>query len=296
MRAIAHGRDLASACSVEIRVADIMSFPVFTLSATQSLALAESLMSLARIRHIPVLEDGKVVGLVTHRDLLAASISALAPLTADERSSLQLSVPVSRIMRKEVWTIDPRALATNAARLMRDHGIGCLPVVDDGRLAGIVTEADLLRLVTDSLDLARPPRRWTAADAMTPSPITLSVDASLADARAAMDRHRIRHLPLLDGARPVAVVSDRDLRVAEVVYSEPAKARAVRAIQLLGTERAHAVRPSAPLDEVLLEMAERRLDAVVVLEDARLVGIVCALDGCRLLGQHLRADHGVRGK
>ena len=144
----------------EARVADAMTRAVYTLKATQSLPLAEAMMGLARVRHVPVVDDdGHVVGLVTHRDLLAAKISTLAPLSEDERSTLQLSVPVSRVMRTEVWTIRSDALALTAARIMREHRYGCLPVVDDGRLVGIVTEADLLTLLTESLDLAvRPPR------------------------------------------------------------------------------------------------------------------------------------------
>lgn len=117
-------------------------------------------MQLARIRNVPVVDDdAHVVGLVTHRDLLSASISALAPLTADERSTLQLAVPVSRIMRTDVWTVAPDAPAVSAARMMRDHRFGCLPVVQHRKLVGIVTESDLLRLVTESLELSTPSGR-----------------------------------------------------------------------------------------------------------------------------------------
>ena len=70
----------------ELRVADLMTRRVFTLTPQQSLPLAESMMGLLHVRHIPVVDDaGHVVGIVTHRDLLEAKISSLAPLSDDER-------------------------------------------------------------------------------------------------------------------------------------------------------------------------------------------------------------------
>lgn len=274
----------------ELRVSDLMSSPVFSLGPTQSLTLADSLMQMARIRHIPVVDGGKLVGLVTHRDLLAASLSALTPLSEDERSTLQLAVPVSRVMQTEVWTIQPKALAVTAARLMRDHRFGCLPVVEDDKLVGIITEHDLLAVVADALDLGPPPAAWTVERAMTPAPVALPPSATVAAARAAMDAYNIRHVPVTDlSGKPVGLVTDRDLRVVEAVFPEPAGARALHAIKVIGAEPPHAVAPSAPLDEVLVEMANRRVDAALVLEGARLVGILTSVDACRLLGQRLAA-------
>ena len=101
--------------SRELRVADLMTRSVCTLSPTQSLPLAEALMGLQRIRHIPVVDDaGRLVGLVTHRDLLAARISALSPLSNDERSTLELAVPVSKIMRRTIPTPSPRVTRLSA--------------------------------------------------------------------------------------------------------------------------------------------------------------------------------------
>jgi CBS domain-containing membrane protein len=143
----------------EIRVADLMTRAVYTVTPTQSLPLAESLMRRLRVRHLPVVaSDGRLVGIVSERDLLSAKISALAPLSDEERSTIQLAVPVSRVMEPNVWTIAPGALAVSAARIMREHRFGCLPVVERGRLVGVLSETDLLSLVTDALALTRPVR------------------------------------------------------------------------------------------------------------------------------------------
>lgn len=268
----------------ELRVADLMTRHVHTLTPMQSLPLAESLMGLHHIRHIPVVDERRrVVGLVTHRDLLAAKISALAPLSDDERSSLQLAVPVSRIMRVEVWTVAPDALAVNAARIMREHRFGCLPVVEDGRLAGILAEADLLAVLTDSLELDRPSRPWTIDRVMTRVPVTITPDTPLAEARAAMSRYAIRHLPVVDGGRPVSMVSDRDLRVAEAIFRETSRTPAAHVVRLLGDAEAHRVSPNALLDTVLRDMNRHHHDAVLVVEGERLVGIFTSTDACRLL-------------
>jgi CBS domain-containing membrane protein len=273
----------------ELRVADLMTRSVYTLTSTQSLSLAESLMGLKHIRHVPVVDaGGRVIGLVTHRDLLAAKISALSPLSADERSTLELSVPVSKVMRTEVWTIHPDALAINAVRIMRDHAIGCLPVLNDGLLVGILTEADLLGLVTDSLSLERPAPPWTVERAMTCAPVTIHADTTIADARAVMSRYAIRHLPVLDGDQPITMVSERELRVAEAVFREASRTPALHSVRLLGMDPVRRIAHDAPLDEVLDEMFHDRLEAVLVLKEGRLVGILSASDACRLLAEQVR--------
>lgn len=260
-----------------VRVSELMTRSVLTLNPTQSVPLAEALMALHRIRHIPVVDDsGALVGLVTHRDLLRAQIHALA-------------APVGRIMQTNVWTIGSSCLALSALRIMRDHRIGCLPVIDEGRLVGILTEADLLVLV-DSM-LSGPPERarWTVERVMTPAPVTLGPEATVAEARAKMTKYGVRHLPIAAGGHALSMISDRDLRVAEIVFDKIENAVAVRAARLVAVDPVRRVQRDAALDVVLLEMFAERLDAVLVVDGDRLVGILAASDACRILGEGLRA-------
>jgi len=131
-----------------LRVRDLMSTDLITLSAEETLDLAEEVMQLARIRHLPVTSGGRLVGLVTHRDLLKASVSALAGLSETEQDELLRGIRVSEIMNREVETIGPNAQLSDAALALLEHKWGCLPVVeDDEHLVGILTEADFLRLM-----------------------------------------------------------------------------------------------------------------------------------------------------
>ena len=125
-----------------IYVSDLMTSRVFTLRRTDTLQDVRSLMQLAKIRHIPVTEDGdRFVGLLTHRDLLGYAVSHLAEINREEQEEIESSILVGDIMQTDVRTVAPDTLLREAAEY------GCLPVLDgDNKLVGIITEADFLRL------------------------------------------------------------------------------------------------------------------------------------------------------
>jgi CBS domain-containing protein len=127
-------------------VGEIMRREFVSLQAGDRLDFVEDVMALGRIRHLPVLKDGKLVGIVSQRDLLANSLSKALDFDAQDRRSFLKSVDVSEAMTADVITVDERTEVDEAARLMIRHRIGCLPVVDaEGGLVGLVTETDLLR-------------------------------------------------------------------------------------------------------------------------------------------------------
>lgn len=132
-----------------MRVCDVMTREVYTLRHDKKVNIVKEIMDWANVRHVPIVdEEHRVVGLVTHRDLLRASISALdSSVPVSERGQHLWQIPVSELMCTEVRTISPDMSVRHTARIMREDKIGCLPVVDDGKLVGIVTEADLLALI-----------------------------------------------------------------------------------------------------------------------------------------------------
>lgn len=136
-----------------MKVRDLMTRDLVTLDATENLLLADDVMRLGRIRHLPVVDGEKLVGLVSHRDILRASVSSLAGLSRTEEASIKMSIPVEKVMRREVVTIGPEASALEACKIILEKKLGCLPVVsEDGALLGIVTEADFVELARRYLE------------------------------------------------------------------------------------------------------------------------------------------------
>ena len=131
-----------------VRVRDCMTAKVLTLDAGKRMIVVQEMMGWAHIRHIPVIEQGRrVVGIVSHRDLLHAAMSSAAVAPTVERKRYLGTIPLASVMRRDVQTIHPDASIQEAAVLMRDGKIGCLPVVADGKLVGIISEYDLLGVV-----------------------------------------------------------------------------------------------------------------------------------------------------
>jgi len=141
-----------------VLVKHIMSSPVVTFFAEQTLPHAEDVMRFKHHRHLPVVDDdNRLVGIVTHRDLLRAQPSTLIGLSETERRARQADVRVEQIMEREIWTVGLETLASVAGQTLLDHKFGCLPVVDDDRrLVGIVTERDYLRFAIKMLQMHDP--------------------------------------------------------------------------------------------------------------------------------------------
>jgi CBS domain-containing protein len=129
----------------ELMVRELMVTPVSTLRRNDTLDLADDLMSLGRIRHLPVLDEGRVVGVVSQRDLFRSALAVALGYGERAQKTLLKTLPVKEVMSEPAITIAPDATIQEATRLMLEHKIGCLPVVEGHTLVGIITETDLLR-------------------------------------------------------------------------------------------------------------------------------------------------------
>ena len=130
-------------------VRDIMTVEVTTLGRNDTLLLAKDIMNLGRVRHFPVVEDDELVGVVSQRDLYRASLGTVMQYGEKAQRAFLESVAVKEVMADPI-SISPDATVRDAARLMMEHKIGCLPVLKDSRLVGIVTETDMLQVVVDT--------------------------------------------------------------------------------------------------------------------------------------------------
>ncbi len=115
----------------------------FTISPDQTIPEAHEIMVQHGVRRLPVMKNGKLVGIVSREDIQSASPSKATSLSVGEITYLLAKTKIKQIMSKNIVTISPDALLEEAATLMRDQKVGFLPVVEDGRLVGIITESDI---------------------------------------------------------------------------------------------------------------------------------------------------------
>lgn len=128
-----------------MKVRDLMSVDPITVSPDTTVFDARQTMVKERIRHLLVTEGQRLLGIVTDRDIRLNLPSQATSLSVWEVNYLLARLTVEEVMTTGVIIIGPDQNARNAARLMLEHKIGALPVLDGGRLIGIITETDVLR-------------------------------------------------------------------------------------------------------------------------------------------------------
>jgi acetoin utilization protein AcuB len=140
-------------------VQDVMQTNLFTVTPDTTLPEAVRLTGQRGIRHLPVLDQDRLVGMLSDRDLKRAMASPATSLEAHELTYLLDRLCVAEIMTRAVITIGPTSPIEDAARLMVREKIGALPVTDGDRLVGLVTETDVLRLFVRALGAGEPSTR-----------------------------------------------------------------------------------------------------------------------------------------
>ena len=133
----------------ELKVRDVMTSDPTTLKRNDKLTLADDIMRLGRVRHLPVLDDDgqTLVGIVTQRDLFRDALAQALGYGRHAQRRILDTLSVKDVMATEVITVTPDSSLVEAARLLTARKIGCLPVVESGRLIGILTEGDFVSLI-----------------------------------------------------------------------------------------------------------------------------------------------------
>lgn len=129
-----------------MKVKDIMVRDVATLDVGDELSLANDIMKLGRIRHLPVVAGKKLVGIISERDLFRSSLVEALGHGPEKARDVMKAVRIQDIMVTNVITVSPEMEIKDAVQLMLKHKIGCLPVVAGEELIGLVTETDILQL------------------------------------------------------------------------------------------------------------------------------------------------------
>jgi CBS domain-containing protein len=136
----------------EFRVRDCMTREVKTVRRNQKLSIVDELMKVGGFRHVVVLdEEDEIAGVISHRDIFHGALSWLfGQGEIAHQRNLEL-VTAKQVMQSDVQTIGPDASIPEAARIMRENQIGCLPIAEQGQLLGIITEGDFLSLLSEQL-------------------------------------------------------------------------------------------------------------------------------------------------
>ena len=136
-----------------MRVKDLMSRPPITIVPDTPVFEARQMMQTQRVRHLLVLEHGRLVGIITDRDIRLNLPSPATSLSVWELNHLLSRLTVGEVMTKGVIVVEPSRDAREAAAILLAEKIGALPVMDDGFVVGIVTETDFLRAFVGSTPL-----------------------------------------------------------------------------------------------------------------------------------------------
>jgi CBS domain-containing protein len=277
-----HGEAVTRSHARELprRVRHVMTKKVTTVAPDDELALALQMMLWSSIRHLPVVDEGKLVGLVSDHDLLVHR--------RDGHVDGHLRTRVGEVMHRPVKTVHPDEDLRAAAALMAAARVRCLPVVIGDALVGILTSSDILaEHGRPYFETQRGPR---VSDVMTRTPFSYRADTRLFDVVLTMVREGVRHLPVLDEQRRVVgIITDRDIRV---VLGDPVHALARSDdFDLDDLTAAHAMTPrpvlvseNASLGDLARTLLDEEVGAVPVVDSERkLVGVASYVDLLRFV-------------
>jgi CBS domain-containing protein len=134
----------------ELLVEDRMTRDVRTLHRNDKLSVADELMRVGRFRHAVVVERGEIVGVISQRDIFYGALAWSVGLGSDAHQKTLAAVAVKQVMQGDVVTVTPDTRLSDAARIMLERKVGCLPVVAAEGLTGILTEGDFLSMFTEA--------------------------------------------------------------------------------------------------------------------------------------------------
>jgi acetoin utilization protein AcuB len=144
-----------------MRIRDVMTRNPITIDSETLIWEAQKIMKENNIRRLPIMDKGKLVGIITQHDLLAASPSPATSLSVYELNYLLSKMKVKEIMKKNPVTLTPETPFEEALKIGQEKKIGSFPVMENGKLIGIATESDIVRFMTRALGISEEGSRIT---------------------------------------------------------------------------------------------------------------------------------------
>ena len=197
-----------------MRVMDRMRTSPVSVSRSDTLDRALRTMELWKIRHLLVVEGDRVVGIISDRDLKKAAPSPFDRDTAEEYLRLTSAVTIKEVMSGDVVTISPHAPIEEAANLMFQKRIGALPVVQDGKMVGIITETDVLGVLTEMMGATQTASRVEIEIPASPGALTEVIRVVEGQQ---VEIASLVTLPAREGARRVVIIRLRTINPDPVV-------------------------------------------------------------------------------
>lgn len=250
-------------------VSSVMTREPLVVSPDTHPSAAYELMSQHDIRHLPVVVDGRLRGVVSDRDLLEVIGSHPGSEAAPEAPDV-----VADLMSVELASIGPDDTVVTATVEFLVHRIGCLPVVEGDALVGILSEMDMLKAYTQLVKNGTIPAAGERVDTLMATHLaTLAPGATLREAANLLRDRHVRHVPVVEDGALVGMLSDRDLRRAlgdQVAEDDPIET-------LMATETLE-IAAEASLSEAAFLMALGKISGLPVLADGKLVGLLTLTD------------------
>jgi CBS domain-containing protein/nucleotide-binding universal stress UspA family protein len=276
-----------------MQVSEWMTPAPVTVTPSTPVPKVQELMLRRRIRHLPVVQDGRLVGIITDRDVRTTQPSPATGLTVREMHYLLDRLTVLAVMTRPVITVAPHESLTEAVRLMLENRIGGLPVMAGERLVGILTEVDLLRAFSTTLGVraGRPPRPAGAPlpepassrtilvplDGASGSEAVLETIGEIARAEDASVRLLSVHPPVHEVEVEGRILAFADQETARVEAEAQDYLKRV-AVSLGSVSVSFAVRFGEPVEQIVAE-AEAASATLIAMASHRRTGIARIVKG-----------------
>jgi len=279
-----------------VKLAEIDGKQLITVNPTDSVNHAFTLMVDHDIRHLPIVEGDRVVGIVSDRDLLIIanwiatwkSLTHATTAVGKKRVAELMSSPVSVLSRDD--TVE------HAAQLMLERRFSAVPLLQAGRLASIVTETDILRCFLDGATkyVSCPWRGFRVGDHMARTVVTGKPSDHVMPSFHLMKEKHIRHLPIIDGGKLVGLISERDLRrtygkeiAANLARDEPSLELAIHySLRDAMSRNVETISEEATLAEAAARMVKGKIGALPVTDQDNLLGIITETDLLKVFVEH----------